>query len=398
MLLGWFGMTILMVGAPLVGVLSRRALFVLLPVGAGILGAAFLVSTTTDGIRVLRMATITPLGYAILFLASWMGLSLVWTPFPGAAAPRYAATLSVGIIAALIIAYIPDRRARPTLYLLPAGLAVTGALTLAMSLFGPPSFRGGSEFDSSLLERSILTLVLLVWPALGALSMLARWTFAMVLAAGVALVLVVTFAPIALATFALAALTFAAAVTNPKRAARFSAWVFGVLILLAPVLPFVLAPLAAALHPVGSSTVAAMADWRDLVGDDGLRLVTGHGIDTARRGVVYGYLPPHTPRTILFEVWYELGILGAVALAAVFALGLTAAGTAAAPIAPALLAGLVATLSLAIFGVATAQLWFVTMLGLVAVAFGLLCRSSPAVARPPVAAVSRPNDVLKTRL
>jgi hypothetical protein len=87
-LLGWFGMTILMVGAPLVGVLSRRALFVLLPVGAGILGAAFLISMSTDGIRALRMATITPLGYAILFLAGWMGLSLLWTPFPGAAAPR----------------------------------------------------------------------------------------------------------------------------------------------------------------------------------------------------------------------------------------------------------------------------------------------------------------------
>lgn len=387
-LLGWFGMTILMVGAPLVGVLSRRALFVLLPVGAGILGTAFLVSTSTDGLRALRTATITPLGYAILFLAGWMGLSLLWTPFPGAAAPRYAATLSVGIIAALIIAYIPDRRAKPTLYLLPAGLAVTAILTLAMMLFGPATFRGGSEFDSSLLERSILTLVLLVWPALGALCVLGRWMLAIILAAVIALVLMATFAPIALATFALAAVTFAGAMTNPKRVARTVAWGFGSLILLAPVLPFVLAPLAAGLHPVGSSTVAAMGDWRDLVSGDSLRLITGHGVDTARRGVVYGYLPAHTPRTVLFEVWYELGILGAMALAAVFALGFSTAGNAAPTVAPALLAGLVATLALGTFGVATAQLWFVTMLGLEAVAFGLLCRSSPMVARRPAFIVS----------
>lgn len=395
-LLGWFGMTILMVVAPLVGVLSRRALFVLLPVGAGILGAAFLVSTSVNGLRALRMATITPLGYAVLFLSGWMGLSLLWTPFPGAAVPRYAATLSVGVIAALIIAYIPVRRARPTLYLLPAGLSVTGALTLGMTLFGPTSFRGGSEFDSSLLERSILTLVLLVWPALGALSMLSRWTLAMVLAAVVAIVIVVTSASIALATFALAAVTFAGAVTDPKRAASIAAWVFAGLILVAPALPFILAPLAAALHPVGSSTVAAMADWRDLVSGDSLRLITGHGIDTARRGVVYGYLPPHTPRTILFEVWYELGILGAAALAAVFALGFAAAGKAAAPVAPALLAGIVATLTVATFGVATAQLWFVTMLGLVAVAYGLLCRSTPAMPRPPVDAVNGPGNRVKS--
>ena len=32
-LLGWLGFAILMVGAPLAGVVSRRALFVLLPIG-----------------------------------------------------------------------------------------------------------------------------------------------------------------------------------------------------------------------------------------------------------------------------------------------------------------------------------------------------------------------------
>ena len=251
-----------------------------------------------------------------------------------------------------------------------------------MTLLGPASYRGGSEFDSSLLERSILTLVLLVWPALGALGVFSRWTLATALASLVALVIVATFAQIALATFAIAAVAFASAVGSPKRTARTIAMVFGGLILLAPLLPFVLAPLAGAVGMVGRSTVAAMTDWRDLVGADALRLLTGHGLDTARRGVVYGYLPAHTPRTILFEVWYELGVLGAAGLAAVFALGFVAAGNAAASVAPALLAGMVATLTVATFGVATAQLWYVTMAGLEAVAFGLLCRSSQANARP----------------
>ena len=49
---------------------------------------------------------------------------------------------------------------------------------------------------------------------------------------------------------------------------------------------------------------------------------------------------------------------------------------------------MVATLALGTFGVATAQLWFVTMMGLEAVAFGLLCRSSPTVARRPAFIVS----------
>jgi hypothetical protein len=381
-LLGWFGMTILMIGAPLVTVLSRRALFILLPIGAGLMFAAFLVSVSRDGLKALRQAVATPLGLAVVFLAGWMGLSLVWTPFPEAAGPRYAAMVSVVVIAAIIIAFLPERRARPSLYLLPAGLVFTAALTLGMTLFGPASFRGGSEFDSSLLERSILTLVLLVWPALGALGVFGRWTLATALASLVALAIVVTSAQNALATFAIAAVTFAMAATDPKRAARIAAGLFGTLILLAPLLPFLLAPLAQSVDLVGKSTIAAMTDWRDLVTADGVRLLTGHGLDTARRGVVYGYLPAHTPRTILFEIWYELGVLGAVGLAAVFALATAAAGNAAATVAPALLAGLVATVVVAIFGIATAQLWFVTMCGLEAVAFGLLCRSSRGQQRP----------------
>ena len=386
-LLGWFGMTVLMVGAPLVGVLSRRALFILLPVGAGILFTAFLVSVSWSGLRVLGDAVLTPLGTAILFVAGWMGLSLAWTPFPGAAGPRYAVTISVALIAALIIAYIPERSARPTLYLLPAGLVITAVLTLGMALAGPAAFRGGSEFDSSLLERSVITLLLLLWPALGALGMMGRWTWAIVLAAIVAMVIAGTLAQIALATFAVAAVIFALAGTDARRVTRVAAVGFGVLIVAAPLLPFVLAPLAASFHAVGSSTVAAMADWRSLVEGDGLRLLTGHGFDTARRGVVYGYLPAHTPRTVLFEVWYELGLLGALGFAAAVVLGFLAAGNAAAAVAPALLAGLAATLTVAVFGVATAQLWYVTTVGLDAVAFGLLCRSSPPLARPAVPGV-----------
>jgi hypothetical protein len=386
-LLGWFGLTILMVGAPLVGVLSRRSLFVLLPIGASLLCAAFFISVSTDGLKALREALRQPVGLAALFLGGWMGLSLIWTPFPSEALGRYASTLVTSLVAALIIAHLPERRARPALYLLPGGMAVTALLTLGMALLGPPSFRGGTEFDPSLLERSVLTLVVMVWPALGALCAFGRWTWAMALAALVAAAVTFAAAPIAMAVFALGALTFAAAVTHARRTAAIAAFIVAGLIVVAPALPFALAPLAHAIPMVGRSTVAAMADWRDLVKEDGVRLVTGHGLDMARHGAATGFLPPHTPRSILFEAWYDLGILGALALAAVFAVGLLAAERAASFVAPALLAGMVATLAIALFGVATAQLWFVTLASLQAVAFGLLCRSSRGGDRPTAAAL-----------
>ena len=383
-LLGWIGMSLLMIGAPLVGVLSRRALFVLLPVGAGIMLIAFLLAISTTGLRGLRDAFRQPIGLAGLFLIVWSGLSLFWTPFPFEAFQRFAATFTTVLMAAIIISHMPERRARPTLYLLPAGLAITGLATLGMALLGPASFRGGTEFDPSLLERSILTLLVLVWPALGALAAFGRWTWAMALAVLVAGVASAAFASIAMAVFALSAISFAIAVSDPRKAARGAAIVFAGLVLIAPALPFALAPLSTAIPMVGQSTVAAMGDWRSIVAAAPIRLITGHGLDMARYGAVSGFLPAHTPRSILFEIWYELGLLGAIAMAAVVALGLILASGASSVVAPALVAGIVTTLAIAVFGVATAQLWFVALASLQAVAFGLLCRSSRGGSLPPI--------------
>ena len=394
-LLGWSGITILMVGAPLVGVVSRRALFVLLPVGAGVLLAALLITLSREGLGSLRGALRQPIALAALGLLGWMGLSLVWTPYPGVAVPHYAATIVIAALATLVVAYLPERRARPALYLLPAGVAVTSLSTLAMAFLGPDSFRGGSEFDSSLLEHSVLTIVVLVWPALGALAAFGRWVLAILLAILVADVVMVAQAPLAMAAFMLGAVAFAATGDAPRRVAVVIAAIFCALVAVAPAVPFVLAPLAAHVPMVGWSTIAAMQDWRSLVAADPMRLITGHGLDLARFGAAIGYLPAHTPRSILFEIWYDLGIVGAVAFATAFSLGLLAAAEAASFVAPALLAGLVATLSIALLGVATAELWFVTLGSLQAIAFGLLARSSRG-ARPAAATLGSLPDAAET--
>ena len=381
-LLGWVGFAVLMVGAPLVGVVSRRALFILLPIGTGLLLSAAFVSASGRGRAALRGALRHPIGMAAIFLFAWAGLSLLWTPVPRAAGPLFIGLLVTALLCVLIIAYIPERRPHPILVLLPIGTAVTALTTLGLALFGPASFRGGTEFDPSLLERSVLTLTVLVWPALGALMAFERWRVAAALAIVVALAVSVSRAPLAMAVFALGAVTFAQAMVKPRTVTRHAAIATVVLVVLAPLLPFALAPLASFLSPVGRSTVAAMADWRAIVLADGARLITGHGLDAARRGVVVGVLPGHAPRTVLFALWYELGVLGAFAFALVFALAFGAAGRANRLAAPAVLGGMVAVLAITIFGVATEQSWFATLAGLQAVALGLLCRWSRAGARP----------------
>jgi hypothetical protein len=377
-----------MVLAPLVGVLSRRSLFVLLPIGAGLLLASFLIAVSGAGLRAFGAALVSSVGLAAVFLWGWAVLSLGWTPFPDEIAPRLFASLATVGFATLIIAHIPRTRLKPILYLLPSGVLATGLATLAAVAFGPAAFHGGSEFDPSLIERSVLTLDVLIWPALGALAAFDRWRLASALALLVAATIIASGAPLAMAVLALGATAFAAAADDPGRAARRAGILFAALVLFAPLLPFGLAPLAAALPPVGKSTVAAMSDWRTLVLADGVRLVTGHGIGTAAQGVGL-WLPPHTPRTTLFEIWYDLGAPGAFLLAATILYALRGVGAVAGPAAPALLGGATVTLSIAMLGLATAQVWFVTLASLQAVAFGLLLRSRRGdVARP--AAVVEP--------
>lgn len=397
-LLGWVGLAVLMVGAPLVSVLSRSALSIALPVGAAILGAGYAMSVSAEGLRAVGRALAAPIGTLALFLAAWAVLSLAWTPFPELAAPRLAATLATALLAAVAIAHLPERRAPlgsrgwlsplAPLALLPAGVAVTAASLAALALAGPASMRGGTEFEPSLVESSAITVLVLAWPALGALALAGRWRLAGALAALVAATLLAAGAILASAVFALAALLFAVTLrapgaAAPRRVALAAAASFAALVLLAPLLPFVLDPLARALPPVGRSTVAAMADWRALVAAEPARLLTGHGLDAARHGVAAGFLPPHAPRSVLFEAWYDLGLLGAAALAAVFASAFVAAGRAAPAVAPALVAGLAAVLAVAVLGVATTQPWFVTLVSLQAVALALLARAGRGL-RPPV--------------
>lgn len=397
-LLAWLGLALLMVGVPLVGLLSRRALLVLLPVGVAVLSLAAILSLSGAGLRAFGAASRSPIGLAIAGLAGWALLSCAWTAYPEYAVPLCLEVIALLVLTAAVIAHIPERRPRATLFLLPAGLAATAALTLGLLAFGPPFFRGGTEFDPSLLERSMLTLVVLAWPAMGALVALLRWRLAAGLAILVVAVGLAAKAALASAAFGIGAVTFALAVERPRRAARPAAFGLAALLVLGPVLPFVLAPLAEAVPPVGRSTVAAMADWRAIVAGDPVRLITGHGLDSAQRGVMVGLLPPHTPRTILFTLWYDLGVLGVLAFAAAFGLAFEAAGRAAAAVAPFLLAGLAVVLTVAVVGVATAEIWYVTLVALQAIAFGLLARSSRSGLRPHIAAQRPGGEATETRV
>jgi hypothetical protein len=180
--------------------------------------------------------------------------------------------------------------------------------------------------------------------------------------------------PGALAALIVALLTFSSAYSNPMLAARVLALVTAALIVLAPAIPLVAQVfLTSRIDPDG--IFASLPVWAQIVKSEGLRLVTGHGFDSAVRALANGYLPARAPRGILFEVWYELGALGAIGLACVAWNAFRAAGHASPAIAPFLLAALACALTIAIAGLSVAQLWWVTLLAVVGISFAIALRA-----------------------
>lgn len=372
------GIAVLAIAVPCGAVVSRRLLFPLMPVGGALIliGVALAPSRRRRG--QFRAALLSPTGLTALFLIGWAGLSLVWTPFLATAAESFFKTSAVALLAACVAGFLPDRTKTSNLYLLPIGTAAAALATFTIALIGPPNLHG-SDYESSTLARAAVSLVVVVWPSLGALAVRDRWVSASALAIAVAMTAIVVWTPVALGALAVAALTFSFATVNPMRVARLLAGIFAGLFVVAPALPLILSVLPAR---TADGWLAPMFVWAEIVRGEGLRLITGHGLGTVTRSVITGGLPAGTPQGILFHVWYELGIVGAWTAAVLVARTFLAAGRMRGTIPPFLLAGLVCGLIMAISGLSTAHLWWVTQLSVVAIAFAVVAKGQYRTVRP----------------
>jgi hypothetical protein len=223
---------------------------------------------------------------------------------------------------------------------------------------------------------------------LGALAVRERWVSAAALAIAVAIAAIAVWTPVALGCFAFAAIVFSFATANPRRVSRLLAGLFAALFLVAPALPVVAALVMPQRIAANGGLPETILVWADIVKHEGLRLITGHGLDTATRGVIAGFLPAATPTSVLFQIWYEFGIVGACTSAALVARAFLAAGRTSSTIAPFLLAGLVCVLTIAISGLSTAQLWWVTQLAVVAIAFAVVAKGQYRTVRPAVRVIN----------
>ncbi len=387
------GIAMLAVAVPCAAVVSRRLLFVLMPVGAVLIVIGGLLTPGGRGrLGQLRALAASPIVLITLFLVFWAGLSLAWTPFAELAVERFLKTAGTVLIAAAAIMALPRHVKASNSNLMPIGVAAAALAIICVALISPALLRG-AEDDGTNMQRAVIGVVVLAWPALGALALRHRVAAAGVIAVAVALAAVLVWMPNAIAALIVAMLTFSMAYSSPVLAGRLLAAAAALIILAAPAIPLAVHPLLPArLDP--QAAFGSFPVWYQIVKSEGLRLITGHGFDTAARALAFGYLPASAPRGILFEVWYELGLLGAAALAALAWCAFNAAGKASGPIAPFLLAALAGAVTIAIAGLSLSQLWWVTLLAIVAICFALVMRGHHRDERVRARVVTEPRPAL----
>ncbi|GJD94352.1 peptide ABC transporter permease [Methylobacterium iners] len=385
---GFFGLFVIV---PVAAQVARRAVVILAPIAIVLL----VLAGALDGkYRPLRPALARLLGapafLAGLLVVLWSVLSLVWTPFLGPATERLlnlAATIALTLAGFLAL---PDRMRSANLYLLPLGVAAAATLAILLGLFGD-TLRGGSDEDNT-LDRGLILLALLAWPSVAWLRSRGRDVEALAVLLLVSGALVLAPNMTQLLALAVGALAFALTSYRPSLGTTITAGLIAVLLVAAPLLPFVARPIGIAVAGPVAPTVLTLKSWQKVVTTEPVRLVTGHGFETARRGRLVNLLPVNAPTTLLFELWYELGIVGALAAAYALFGCVKRAGRQAPALVPGAMAAFAAAFTIACVGVGLTAMWWVTSLSIAVLVFVAVERGQFRTRRPKASLLRAAND------
>ena len=94
------------------------------------------------------------------------------------------------------------------------------------------------------------------------------------------------------------------------------------------------------------------------------------------------------PRSVIFEVSYELGIIGAVSLAVLVYLAFHVTAKLPKPLTGFMQGALVCGSVIALSGLVTAQIWWITILSVVGILFALVAKGQYRTERPSAKSIS----------
>ncbi len=384
-LLSRVGYVVLALAAPSALALSSRALFVLFPIGVALHIVAAALDPAPGFVGRVGGVGKSPVTWAALALFAWAALSLLWTPFPASGAQHLFKLAATALMTLAVMASAREHIRATDLYLFPIGVVLTMATILALWF----AAQQGLDPDGGRIVQGCTAMVVMLFPALGGLAARGRNGYARAL---MMLSLAYVFAIGAASTAAAVLVGFATlsfAISDIRRTVADLSWLVAGLVLISPLIPAVAPTLSHWLFHAKLDNLAApyptLAAAARLILHDVLRLMTGHGIDTVGRGVEAGLLPPLTPRVAMFEIWYELGVVGALAVASVVWLGFRAIGEMAPRLAPYVAATFACDLTLGFVSQDMTQMTWVTLLAISAIALGAAARSQYRTTRPSAA-------------
>lgn len=394
------GFGLLVMVAPVAALFSRRAFVVLVPVGALLLGAAALLREGSGLAHRLREALFSPIGMTALGCAIWCILSLAWTPFPGPAGERLLRTLGIAAMALVVVGALPIRMRATNLHLMTLGVAAATLALIVAAILGPSALRFLRDPETPTLGRAAAAAGVMVWPAVA-------WTltrgrdgqaFSLIAVCGVAIAASGSLDAALVMILSLA--VFLGARSLPSLTGRALSLAFPAAVMLTPAFAFAARALARMLGLRPDHDITELGFWADVIAAQPARLVTGHGFDTALRARLAGMVNPNAPGGLIPDVWYDLGLLGAVGLALALFLLFRSLATLPQPVASSALAVATAVTAFAIMDPTALQVWWLNVvviaaLMLVAVENGQYRTSRPAAAmqsggaKRPVARIER---------
>lgn len=363
--------------APAFSPYSKRSFMVFATIGAALLVIAAVIEGDVFSRPLpnftLPLSIMLAAGATYLF---WSGLSLTWTPFPGESGERYATFITIALSAILLTAILPPRVSASRLYILSGGVAIGWIMCLGLS------FIPEAEIDHEIVDRSVITLSLLIPPVSVWLIYRRRDLLAVIL------VVSALFAALILKNYAVVcAILFATCVylvslARPDQTRYYLALGLGGLTFLAPLLPLVFAYPISLILGDDQAVAQIFNAWFRMIADEPFRLLTGHGFDTIGRAAAAGLIPPDAPHGLLIDTWYELGLIGSAALSIILVSLVMLSSVMTRASAAAAQAVIVCGVTLGIFGGNTPQTPWLTSLALAAVAIAALERGQYKTARP----------------
>ena len=361
------GLALLFIVTPVASVPSRRAFLVLAPVSIALVLAAALLEgrllkVATRAVRQLR----GPVGVAACFLLIWAVVSLSWTPNPAAGLDRLVKTAGTALLTLGACASLPDRMRSSNLYLVALGVLAGMAMTAAAVAYGLVP-RRAFDPEQPTLDRAMAGLSIGLFAAAGWLVTKGRLLLAFCLALLFIGVAAAAQAIDALTALVVGLIVLGAARTNLRASALAVATVTAGLVIFAPGVGVALGAFATRLTWLDASDVAGLQRWAATIMADPARLITGHGVETAARARFSSAFG--APRSVLFEVWYEFGLLGAAALAVIIAGATMTTVRLGAGYGAFVQAALAVIFVHLVIGSGTGQTWWTTTLCVYAVAF-----------------------------